>query len=203
MICKRNHHPEEHRQTLDRLMIIPDEDACFKLLEKYGTPHHIILHSEKVWQVARILAEGLFHRNHALEVDLLKASCLLHDIGKYPCIVDGTKFHDIRGEEILISEGYPAVARIVVQHVILRTEIPPVAEEHVLFYADKRVVHDEVVTLENRFQYLQDTYGKTAKAVDRLMIMKQNTIDLETEIFNLLDFAPQDIPELLEEHSRK
>lgn len=184
-------------------MTIPDEGACFRLLERYRTPHHIVLHSAKVWQVARILAEALLRRNHALELDLLRASCLLHDIGKYPCIVDGSKFHDIRGEEILISEGYPAVARIVVQHVILRTEIPPVAEEHVLFYADKRVVHDEVVTLENRFQYLQDTYGKTAKAVERLMIMKQNTIQLETEIFNLLDFAPQDVPGLLEEYSRK
>ena len=179
-------------------MEIPGEEECYALLEKYETPHHIILHSKKVWEVGRLLGEGLLRKSHSVDMDLIRASCLLHDIGKYPCIRDGEKYHDIRGEQILISEGYEVVARIVVQHVVLRTgPEAPVAEEHVLFYSDKRVVHDELVTLEDRFKYLQETYGKTPYAVERLQVMKQDTMKLEQKIFLLLDFGPKDVFSLL------
>jgi hypothetical protein len=179
-------------------MGIPGEEECLALLHKYKTPQHIIFHSQKVWEVGRLLGEALLRRNHNLDMDLLRASCLLHDIGKYPCILSGERFHDILGEKMLISEGYESVARIVVQHVVLRTGAEaPVAEEHVLFYSDKRVVHDELVSLEDRFAYLKETYGKTPAAIDRLAIMKEDTLKLEKKIFLLLDFEPADVFYLL------
>ena len=76
-------------------MEIPGEEECYALLEKYETPHHIILHSKKVWEVGRLLGEGLLRKSHSVDMDLIRASCLLHDIGKYPCIRDGEKYHDI------------------------------------------------------------------------------------------------------------
>jgi uncharacterized protein len=179
-------------------MTIPSEQECLELLEKYRTPEHIVLHSRKVWEVGKILGEGLLRQNNTVDLQLLRASCLLHDIGKYPCILDGTKFHDIRGEQILEAEGFPSIARIVVQHVILRSQIAaPLKEEHVVYYADKRVVHDEVVSLEERFLYLNQTYGKNPKAVEMLLLMKQETQRLEDAIFNLLDFDPEDLVRLL------
>lgn len=179
-------------------MVVPGEEECLDLLEKYEAPHHIVLHSKKVWEVGKLLGEALIRRSHPVDLDLLRASCLLHDIGKYPCIRDGEKFHDIRGEQILISEGYDSVARIVVQHVILRTAADAsIAEEHVVFYADKRVNHDELVSLDDRFLYLQQTYGKTPKAVERLLVMKEDTVRLEKRIFLLLDFEPKDVFSLL------
>jgi uncharacterized protein len=179
-------------------MQIPGEEECLALLEKYKTPHHIILHCKKVWEVGKLLGEGLLKRSHHVDLDLIRASCLLHDIGKYPCIVDGTRYHDIRGEQILSHEGYGAVARVVGQHVVLRTELDaPIAEEHVLFYSDKRVVHDGLVSLDKRFEYLQETYGKTPGAIERLLLMKADTMRLEKRIFLLLDFEPQDVCHLL------
>jgi uncharacterized protein len=179
-------------------MRTPSEQECLALLEKYRTPDHIVLHSRKVWEVGKIVGEGLLRRNHPVDLSLLRASCLLHDIGKYPCILDGTKYHDIRGEQILEAEGLSAIAAIVVQHVLLRSDIDgPVKEEHIVFYADKRVVHDEVVSLEDRFLYLNQTYGKNPMAVERLMQMKQETQRLEKAIFILLDFDPEDVTTLL------
>lgn len=179
-------------------MSVPGEEECLALLEKYETPNHIVLHSKKVWEVGRLLGEGLLRRSHPVDMDLIRASCLLHDIGKYPCILEGEKFHDIRGEQILISEGHESVARIVVQHVVLRTQVDaPISEEHVLFYSDKRVVHDELVSLEDRFVYLQETYGKSSAAIERLLVMKQDTMRLERKIFLLLDFEPADVLGLL------
>jgi len=168
------------------------------LLEKFNTPEHIVLHSRKVWDVARIVAEGLMRNDHSLHMELLRASCLLHDIAKYPCIVDRKGFHDVVGGEMLVEEGLPEVARIVNQHVILRDEGGEVVrEEHVLFYADKRVVHDRLVTLEERFEYLANTYGKTQFLLERLGEMREKTFKLEERIFGLLDFDPADLADLI------
>jgi len=179
-------------------MTIPNEQECLALLAKYKTPENIVLHSRKVWEVGKLLGEVLVQQDQPLDLPLIRASCLLHDIGKYPCILDGTKYHDIRGEQILQAEGLPSIARIIVQHVILRTEIrTPLKEEHIVYYADKRVVHDDVVSLEERFVYLEQTYGKTPAAVEWLMVMKQETQRLEDAIFMLMDFDPEDVPRLL------
>jgi HD superfamily phosphodiesterase len=180
-------------------MIIPDEEGCMALLEKFNTPEHIVLHSRKVWDVARVVAEGLLRNDHSLQMELLRASCLLHDIAKYPCIVERKGFHDVVGGEMLVEEGLPEVARIVDQHVILRdVGGDVVGEEHVLFYADKRVVHDRLVTLEERFEYLANTYGKTPFLLDRLSEMRDRTFLLEKRIFRLLDFNPEDLADLIE-----
>ncbi len=72
-------------------------------------------------------------RNHLVDMDLLCASCLLHDIGKYPCILDGTGYHDVRGEKILEQEGYSDVARIVVQHVVRGPSSPSGGARSFLF----------------------------------------------------------------------
>jgi uncharacterized protein len=181
---------------------IPAEDRCFALLEKYNTPHHIVLHSKKVWDVGKLLAEKLISNHVSLDMPLVRASCLLHDIGKYPCILDGSGYHDVRGEQILEQEGFPDVARIIVQHVVLRgTSADPIREEHVVFYSDKRVVHDQLVSLDERFEYLQETYGSTEWAVERLMQMKEETRRWEKRIFSRLDFGPDDVIDLLEVHN--
>jgi HD superfamily phosphodiesterase len=133
-----------------------------------------------------------------LDLNLLRASCLLHDIGKYPCILEGSRQHDVRGEQILLEEGFPEVARIIVQHVILRSDREaPIREEHVLYYSDKRVVHDEVVAVEDRFVYLFDTYGKTPNSERGIMMMKEETLRIEREIFLLLDFTPDELVDRL------
>jgi uncharacterized protein len=178
---------------------IPEEADCLALLVKYQTPAHIILHSQRVWDVGKLLGERLMAKNIALDMPLVRASCLLHDIGKYPCILDGTGYHDVRGEHILEQEGFPQVARIIVQHVVLRgTPNDPIREEHIVFYSDKRVVHDRLVSLDERFDYLEETYGKTPGAVKRLKIMKEETQQWEKRIFYHLDFGPQDVIGLLD-----
>lgn len=179
-------------------MLVPSENECDALLAKYETPAHIISHSRKVAQVGRLLGVGLQERDYPLNMALLDASCLLHDIGKYPCIVEGSGYHDVRGEEILEAEGFPAVARIVVQHVVLRgAKDDPIREEHIVFYADKRVVHDNVVSLDERFIYLTDTYAKSKEAAEWLLRMKADCTRLEEQIFDLLEFGPEDVPRLI------
>jgi len=181
------------------ILTIPDEKTCYDLLQKYCTPNHIVRHSEKVLQVGAVLGEGLLRGCYHVDMDLIKASCLLHDIGKYLCIAEGGGYHDVRGEEILDREGFQSVGHIIVQHVVMRTaKNRPVAEEHVVYYADKRVVHDEVVSLTERFLYLQRTYGKDSTELTFLASMEEEARRVEREIFLLLDFSPDDISELVQ-----
>jgi uncharacterized protein len=178
---------------------IPGEESCIALLKRYETPEHIIMHSKKVWEVGRVLGLALIKKNMSVDMDLVRASCLLHDVGKYQCILDGTKYHDVRGEQILEQEGFPDVARIVVQHVILRSSLDdPFAEEHVVYYADKRVMHDVVVSLDERFDYLQKTYGKSPEAVKGLHKMREHTFELERRLFLHFDFGPDDLVSLMD-----
>lgn len=177
---------------------IPTKQESFNLLRKYDTPEHIIQHSQRVWEVARLLGNELLRRSYPINLDLLRASCLLHDIGKYPCILDGTRSHDVRGEQILSEEGFPLVARIIVQHVILRSgRDAPIREEHVLYYSDKRVVHDEVVSVEDRFVYLLNTYAQTPESERGIMMMKEETLRIEREIFLYIDFSPAELVDRL------
>ena len=81
------------------------------LLHKYDTPDHIIHHSRTVWRVARVVAEGFLRNDHPIDMALLKASCLLHDIAKYPCIMDKKGWHDVRGGEMLEQEGVDAASK--------------------------------------------------------------------------------------------
>jgi uncharacterized protein len=177
---------------------IPGEESCLALLKRYETPEHIILHSKKVWEVGRLLGLELIKKNMSVDMDLIRASCLLHDVGKYPCILDGTGYHDVRGEQILEQEGFPDVGRIVVQHVILRSSLDdPIAEEHVVNYSDKRVMHDVVVSLDERFEYLESTYGKTPQAIEGLRKMKEDIFKLEQRLFLNFDFGPDELPNML------
>ncbi|MEW6351136.1 MAG: HD domain-containing protein [Thermodesulfobacteriota bacterium] len=179
-------------------MTIPDEPTCVALMSKYQTPHHIVRHCFMVWTVAQVIGSAMTQRNHPMDMELLKAACLLHDIGKYPCILEGNRYHDRKGKEMLEEEGYPEVASIVGRHVNLaETDGEPLGEAHVLFYADKRVNHDELVSLEQRFDYLFKTYAKTPYATERLNEMKRDTRRLEERIFLLLDFEPDCLASLI------
>ena len=56
------------------------------------------------------------------------------------------------------------------QHVWLNREGDPssVSEEEVVNYADKRVRHDQIVSLEERFQDLKNRYGKDQRSIHYL-----------------------------------
>lgn len=182
---------------MNSLIAIPEEAECLALLRKYSAPDHIVRHCQMVWKVGRFIGHSLTQGEYSVDMSLLRASCLLHDIGKYPCILSGSKNHDVVGAQILEEEGLPEVARIIEQHVVIKGEKNrPVAEEHIVFYSDKRVMHDEIVSLENRFVYLKDTYGKTPEARKRLLIMKEETVEIELAIFKILEFGPEEISKL-------
>ncbi len=100
--------------------------------------------------------------------------------------------HAESGRELILDLGYPEVAEIVGAHVTFEAGDAslPISETDIVNYADKRVMHVEVVSLEARFVDLVARYGKTPEARQRLETMKQGVFQLEERIFEGLDYTP-------------
>ena len=80
----------------------------------YEMPKHIINHSEKVKDVGVFLSKELNKKGLSLDIKLIEAAAMLHDIYKIQCI--GTeKRHDKEGANILRQLGYHRIAEIVEQ----------------------------------------------------------------------------------------
>ena len=104
-------------------------------------------HSFQVARVAGFLARNIITSRPELDLALVEAGALLHDIAKTECL--RTKGdHVKRGEEMLLALGFPSLARILSQHVRLSEEILEngrMDETVLVHYADKRVLHDDIV----------------------------------------------------------
>ena len=161
---------------------------------------NIRAHSIIVARVAEIITHGLIGAGHELSLNLIIAGALLHDIGKTACL-DNDDDHAAKGVEICLYQGLEPIAEIVGEHVILRNYSPghSFTEKEIVYYADKRVNHDQVVSLQERLAYILERYGMNNPS-RREAIKKNYAIcqDLETRLFSSLSFGPFEIPELVE-----
>ena len=174
---------------------IPNREACLALWDVYAMQPQIRAHSLQVARVSHLLASNLQPHFPHINLDLVEAGALLHDIAKSRCLATKGN-HVLEGMEILNSLGYPSVAQIVAQHVRLNDDYyhqGHLDEIVAVHYADKRVLHDDIVDLENRFDYLKKTYGRTPEVLERIELLFQETRSLEERIFARLSFSPQDI----------
>jgi putative nucleotidyltransferase with HDIG domain len=171
---------------------VPEREECRRLLESHGVPPHIRRHSEQVARVTLRLGAALGAAGFSLDLDRLEAAALLHDIAKAECL-GGRQDHAREGGARLRALGYPEVAALVERHVDLGAWDPlgEVTEAEVLNYADKRVRHEEVVTLGERFLDLLERYGKDRPAA-RARIRNNWRImeELEAKLFARLPFGP-------------
>jgi len=156
-------------------------------------------HSIVVAGVAGIITNGLIAAGHDLSFDTVIAGSLLHDIGKTACLANDDD-HAAKGLEICLTHKFETIAEIVAEHVILKNYTPEngFAEKEIVYYADKRVNHDQVVSLEERLAYILERYGMNNEI--RCRAIRKNYArcqDLENRMFSFLAFEPADIPELL------
>jgi putative nucleotidyltransferase with HDIG domain len=105
----------------------------------------------------------------AVNRDLIIAAALLHDITKTRSLKTKER-HDISGGELLRKMGFKSIAEIVEQHVVLQNLNPEgrLEEREIIYYADKRVMHDKIVTIEERVHDLLQRYGNTEQ-IERLI----------------------------------
>jgi putative nucleotidyltransferase with HDIG domain len=177
--------------------MIPTRDECLRLMSQYGMLDNIIHHSIEVARIALFLSTELNKRGQRIDLGLVEAASLLHDVTKTVCFKTKEN-HAQTGSQVLKEMGYERVGEVVAEHVVLSKKKDPllVSEEEVVNYADKRVQHDRIVSLEERFSYLMDRYGKSEKDFGQLEQLKKTTFEIETKIFSILEIDPSELQRL-------
>lgn len=163
------------------------------LLSKYEMPENIVAHCKAVAKIAVFIAEKIKAKGGKVDVDLVRSGALLHDIDKIIDIKSKSGRHGNMAREILEREGYPEVAKVAENHVlyqILKEDVNFSIEEKIVFYADKRVKHDKVVSLSERFEYLRKTYHHYLENINRAEPL---TKELEKELMDAAGISADEI----------
>jgi putative nucleotidyltransferase with HDIG domain len=179
--------------------MIPTVDQCLALMEEYDMPENIRAHSLVVEEVASLLARSLREAGQGVALEKVSAGALLHDIAKTECLRT-KEDHARKGKKICLDHQLHEIADIVAEHIVLADfdSNHRVLEKEIVYYADKRVKHDEVVSLEERLEYLLDHYGRNEKPLCDLIRKNFNVCkEVERKIFSLLSFHPEDIALLI------
>ena len=143
--------------------IAPDAETCKALWKTHAMMPHIADHSLQVAGLAHALAERAAHMGKRDVRDLTLAAGLLHDIAKTYTVRFGGSHAQLGASWVMGHTGNPVIAQAVLHHVWWPWDFPEDLAHPVFFvqYADKRVMHDTVVTLDERFEDLLTRYGHT------------------------------------------
>ncbi len=187
------------RSAATRLPIemIPTKEECLRLMGQYGMLENIIRHSLEVARVALFLSVELNKKGQRIDLGLVEAASLLHDLTKTECLKT-KEDHAQTGSQLLREMGYERVGKVVAQHIWLGREGEPstISEAEIVNYADKRVMHDRIVSLEERFKDLRERYGRHQRAMDYLERVQKEIYGIENKIFFILETNPNALQHL-------
>lgn len=201
------------------------EKQLQNLLKKFRVPSHIRAHMEKVAMLAGWLGSELKKKGQEIDVIRLRQACLLHDLVKMceikqidgPLLATATAVnlsiwknlakkyakvgHVKAASEILAAIGERKLAKIILKHRFdalidpLHSERPSTWEEKLLYYADKRVLHDKIVTLKVRLKDGSKRYSKRNKANANNPVLDKAVYTLENEICLAAGIKPEQLSE--------
>jgi HD superfamily phosphodiesterase len=126
---------------------IPTPAECEAILDEFEVLANVVGHCRRVAEVAAKLSVHLNDAGLHLNLALVKAAALLHDLAK------GKPDHARVGARVLEDLGFPGVGRIVSLHMDCDfKENVELDEAAIVYLADKMVKGDRIVSLAERFQ---------------------------------------------------
>jgi len=179
--------------------MIPTIHQCYEMMDKYAMPEHIRLHSMVVARIACFLSTGLRKAGVDISIEKTVSGAMLHDIAKISC-VHSHEDHCLKGKEICETEGFCEISEIVNEHVMLKHSVneKDFNEKEIVNYSDKRVLHDNVVSIQERMDDILIRYGPHFTHINFEQLLNKNyaiTRLIEKKVFNRLDLLPQDVSE--------
>ncbi|MGI6752480.1 MAG: HD domain-containing protein [Anaerovoracaceae bacterium] len=150
--------------TVSNEIIVPDKKLCLEMLDEYGTPPNVISHCQAVTNTAMKIGSGLCTNGYMLNLGLLQAAALLHDIAR---VEDE---HWVRGADIVREKGFPEVAELILPHMTYAPAngFQRIKELDILCLSDRMVKDDKYVGLETRMQFVLDYYKDDPVAFERI-----------------------------------
>ena len=205
----------------------PSNKECLAILAEYHVPLHIISHSKVVAKLAVFLAQRLNENGEVVDVALLEGACLLHDLlrvhdfkesdynrfeqnlpeeekakwqqirAKYKACSHEDAAHDI------LKEQYPSLALTIKRHrymaLLSKKDRPDTWEEKLLYYADKRVMHDKIMSLQQRLaeghKRNMHLHGLAEQSKINTSKVDPLIYEMEKEIFEKIGLDPLEVTE--------
>jgi uncharacterized protein len=201
------------------MISLPSQEQCLNYFEEYKVPKNIKKHCMKVQEIAVFLAKKLNEAGIMVDVEMVRAGAILHDLFKIAAIKDlePNKFHTYQfTEEELemrskLIKKFPGMYENEIAYEIFKDDFPQLAltikregdphnndktwEEKIINYADTRIFKEEIVTLDERFSYLVEKY----KAPVGFWENKLNEIkEQEDKIFSIIGLDQNNLKEEME-----
>ena len=182
--------------TPDLSLPVPDRDECEALWEKYAMLPNIRAHSRAVADVAMSLArraEDMGIAPEGTSEKTARAAAMLYDIAKTWTILHGGARDQLGAAIVREETGNPLLAQAVLFHVYWPWEKGPLAPERaplrlalLVAYADKRVRHDRLVSLEERFDDLMIRYGDSEEHRASIRLNRERSLLHEAALLERL-----------------
>jgi len=187
---------------------LPDRDECLALIAEYHVPVHIVRHSEAAARLGVFLAERLNENGATVDVALVERACLLHDLFRvcdfpledFSCVgsrrVTGPTSTKTRPHcsSARATPSWPRRYASIATRPFSTSRTGPrrgrrgssttptsAWEEKLVYYADKRVMHDTIVPLRER---LEEAHHRSGIVLARAG--KQRDINTEQKVDALI-----------------
>lgn len=148
-----------------------------QLYRIYKTPPHVQAHMKQVANVAVYIAKKIKKNEYKVDINFVRHLALVHDLmkavtfdislqKKYPNVHDVIitsrilkKYKERRLATAVLSQQFDAIT----------SSLHPLnsLEEKIVYYADKRVAHTEIVSLKYRFEEGSTRYGKRNRTIEK------------------------------------
>ncbi|MFA6027949.1 MAG: HDIG domain-containing metalloprotein [Patescibacteria group bacterium] len=197
-------------------MNLPSRTECLRVLKEYNTPQNIVRHSLAVNKAANYLAERFLAHKIPVNAELIDRGSLLHDVLRV-CDIHGDIYffmdeadkteekkkiyqkqreqyagqHHAEATAGLFQDQYPELANVIRKHrlsAIVKGQLTT-WEEKIVYYADKRVNHDKIVTLDGRMVEGKKRWHIKRNQEESDLIMNKMK-ELEKEIFQAINEDP-------------
>jgi molybdenum cofactor cytidylyltransferase len=169
--------PSDYQEMLTRYRryAIPTVQECMVLLtKKFAVNKTVFNHCREVARLSLQLGKALNRLGCQLDLELIVAAGLLHDVAK------GKPDHAKVGAEILRELEYCGVADVVsVHHDAAVQDEAQLSAHEVVYLTDKLVQEGKVVSLESRFQEKMDSYANDPKARAGIATRKATTMSIK------------------------
>jgi len=201
-------------------MNIPSLQECENIWELYSVPDTVRAHSKAVCKLATGIANIIKNNGVDLNVDVVDRASLLHDIFRSKSFNDRKSFLESLSEERQkfleqkfdqyhgithgvaayheLKDKYPEVASVVGAHSDIIQNVKNYSiEQLIVNYSDKRVTHDQYVTIDERFDDGAKRWGcDDAKLIEAA---KNSAKQTEAYLFKLMGdtYNPGDLDPIL------
>jgi len=214
--------PARGRPSRSKSYTLPSREECLELLRECHVPVHIVKHSKAVTKLGVFMARRLAENGIPINVDLVERACLLHDIFRvceFP-LEDFSRFEQHVTEDdkakwrglkerhggarhedaacAYLKDAYPILAQTIRKHrytaIVDQEDRPRTWEEKLVYYADKRAMHDVIVPLQERLDeaHRRNVARRKAAGIDPAEIARVDAaiFELQVELFGPIGLDP-------------